>query len=146
MARSAGCLHPPVRTDQCLVARRSAELLDMVFDGRIRALGSRHKNRLHQPKVAFAFMPLGGFIKKHQRPRGCGSQERCERLNQGLLVFEVLQTEPADVGNEIVTVNDVLHAAIVYQTANQHYQTEVSEELTEYTGETSDFIRGNWEE
>jgi len=47
-------------------------------------------------------------------------QERGEYVDQGLLILEVFQTKPADVGNEIVTINYVLHATIVNQMAVNH--------------------------
>ncbi len=113
MTRPPGSLDAAVGADEGVIAGGSSELANVGFDGIIGGLGCGHKDCLNQTMIAFVTISDSRAVKKNLRARGCGAQERSEHLNQSLLVIQIAQAETPDVGNEVVSVYDVLHSSIV---------------------------------
>lgn len=115
MVRSRRCLDRSIGADQSVIMACTFELSKIAGNGAIRGLPGRYKNRLDETQVALPGLPGGSPVEKNHGTRFLGTQERSEQIDQGLLVIQVAQGQPAKVGDQIMTVNDVLHAIIVTQ-------------------------------
>lgn len=108
-----GSLDHPVRADHGEVTRGGALVADVVRDGLVGVAGAGDEDGEHKAVIPLATETLGGLVEENRDSGSFLTAEGNQALYQCLLILQVTQGEARHMRDEVVTIDDVLHAGIV---------------------------------